>query len=83
MHQLEGFQYAAALDLNIAYYTIRVSPTSYYMTNIYIEFGKSRYNGIPTGMWDLGDILQAKSDELIGDIEGVKTYINDIFVLSK
>ena len=29
-----------------------------------------------------GDIFQSKVDELIGDTEDVKTYINDILVLS-
>ena len=29
-----------------------------------------------------GDIFQSKVDELIGDTKGVKTYINDILVLS-
>ena len=28
-----------------------------------------------------GDIFQAKVDKILGDIEGVKTYIDDIFVL--
>ena len=28
-------------------------------------------------------IVQAEVDELLGDIEGIKTYINDILVLSK
>ena len=30
-----------------------------------------------------GDIFQAKVDELLGDIKGVKTYIDDILVLGK
>ena len=29
------------------------------------------------------DIFQAKVDKLLGDIEGVKTYIDDILVLGK
>ena len=29
------------------------------------------------------DIFQAKLDNLLGDIEGVKAYINDILVLGK
>ena len=29
------------------------------------------------------DIFQYKLDELIGDIEGVKTYIDDILVIGK
>ena len=35
------------------------------------------------GMCTSGDILQAKVYELLGDIEGVKTYIDDILVLGK
>ena len=35
------------------------------------------------GMCSLVNIFQAKFDELLGDIEGVKTYIDDKIVLSK
>ena len=34
-------------------------------------------------MCALGDIFQAKLDKILGDIEGVKRYIDDILVLSK
>ena len=30
-----------------------------------------------------GDIFESKVDEILGDIEGVKTYIDDIIVLGK
>ena len=30
-----------------------------------------------------GDIFQARVDKLLGDIRGVKTYIDDILALSK
>ena len=51
------------------------------MMMIVTEFGKFRYNGLPMGMCDLGDIFQSKVDKLLVDIEGVKTYIDDILVL--
>ena len=35
------------------------------------------------GMCTSGDIFQAKVHELLGDINSVKTCINDILVLSK
>ena len=35
------------------------------------------------GMCALGDILKAKVDNLIGNIKCVKTYIDDVLVLSK
>ena len=53
------------------------------MTTIVTEFGKFRYNRLPMGMCASGGILQAKLGKLISDIEGVKTYIGDILVLSK
>ena len=83
MKQLETFQYATALYINMAYYTIRLSPDSQDMTAIVTEFGKFRYNHLPVGMCASGDIFQAKLGELLGDIEGVKTFIDDILVLSK
>jgi hypothetical protein len=53
------------------------------LTTIVTEFGKFRYNVLPMGMCYSGDIFQAKVDQLLGDIEGVKTYIDDILVISK
>ena len=34
-------------------------------------------------MYASGDIFQARVDDILGDIEGVKTYTNDIIVLRK
>ena len=73
MQKLERFQYATELYLNMGYYTIRLSPASQYTATIVTEFGKFRYNRLPMDMCALGDIFQAKVDELIGDVEGVKT----------
>ena len=83
MQKMEGFQYATELALNMLYYSISISPVSQYMTTIVTEFGKFRYNRLPMGMCASGDIFQAKVDELLSDIEGVKTYINNILVLGK
>ena len=53
------------------------------MTTIVTKFGKFRYNRLPMGMCALGNIYQSKVDKLLCDIRGVKTYIDDIIVLSK
>ena len=53
------------------------------MTTIVTEYGKFRYNRLPMGMCTLGDIFQAKIDKILGDIEGVNMYIDDILVLNK
>ena len=72
-----------ALDLNMGYYTIRIYPAIQDTTTIVTEFEKFGYNPLHVGMFSSEDIFQAKVDELLGDIEGVKTYIYDILVLSK
>ena len=67
----------------MGYYTIRLFSDSQDRTKIVNEFGKLRFNCLPIGMCASRDILQSKIDELLSDIEGVKTYINDILVLTK
>ena len=67
----------------MVYYNIRLSPASQDMTKIVTAFGKFRYNHPRMGMCVLGDILQAKVDWILGDIRGIKLYIDDIIVLIK
>ena len=67
----------------MGYYNIRILPDSQYMTTIVAEFGMLKYNCLPMGMCSLEDILQAKVDDLLGDIEGVKIYFDGILVLIK
>ena len=83
MEQLEGLQYETELYINIGYYTIWISPTRQKMTTIVTEFGKFRCNHLPMYMWASGHIFQYKLDKLRGDIKGIKTYIDDILLLSK
>ena len=67
----------------MGYYPIRLSPASQYMTTIVTEFGTFKYNRLPMGMCASIDTIQDKLYGLLGDIEGVKTYIYDILVLIK
>ena len=42
LQQMEGFQFASALDFNMGYYKIQLSPSAKYLTTIVTEFGKFR-----------------------------------------
>ena len=53
------------------------------MAMIVTEFGKFRYNCLPIGICTSVEIFQDKVDKILIDIEGVKTYIDDLLVLSK
>ena len=83
LQQLEGFQYATSLDMNMGYYHIRLSPEASDMCTIITEFGKYRYKRLPMGVSCSPDIFQAKIYELLGDIEGTKAYIDDILVIKR
>ena len=83
LQQLEGFTFATALDLNMGYYTIPLAECSKDITTIVTEFGKFRYTCLPMGMVISGDIFQAKIYDLVGDIEGIRTYIDDILCIGK
>ena len=81
MQQLEGLQYVTALYINMVYYTIRLSPVSQDTTAIVTKFVKFRHDRLPMSMYASGDIFQAKVDKLLGDIKGIKIYIDNILVL--
>ena len=68
------------LDLNMGF---RISPASQYMTSVVTQIWKFEYNCLPMGMYALEYILQDKVDKLICDIDGIKTFIDDILVLRK
>ena len=83
VQKLEGFQHDTESDLNIVYYTIELSTKIHDLTNIITKFGKFRYNRVPMGLCASGEIFQAKSEKILVDIKGVKTYINNIIVIVK
>ena len=83
LQQLEGFQYATLLDLNMGYYHILLSDSSSDMCTIVTEFGKYRYKRLPMGVSCRPDIFQAKIYELVGDIDGTKAYMDDILVIKR
>ena len=78
MQNLEGLQYATSLDINMGSYNIMIFPASQDMTRIVSKLGNFKYNQLPMGICALGYILRAKVDVLVGNTDGVKTYIDDI-----
>ena len=83
IHQIEGFQYSIALELNMGYYTIGLPTKSNDLTTIIAAFGKFRYNRVPMGICASGDIFQAKFDKHLSDTNGFKTCIVNVLVLRK
>ena len=80
---LEGFQWATSLDLNMGYYHIELSPFSKELCTIVLPFGKYEYQRVPMGLCNSPDIFQEKMSELMEGLDFVRTYIDDLLSLTK
>jgi hypothetical protein len=60
LQELEGFTYAAALALNMDYYTIRLDPAASKMCVIIFPWEKYSYKRLPMGFGSSADIFQAQ-----------------------
>ena len=79
---LDGFQYATSLDLNMGYYHIELSPHSKQLCTIVLPWGKYEYQRLPMGLCNSPDIFQEKMGTLMHDLEYVRAYIDDLLILT-
>ena len=80
--ELEGFKYASSLDLNIEYYYIILWPLSWKLCTIVLSWGKYEYQNFPMGLCNSPDIFQEKMNKLFDGLEYVRTYIDDLLIIS-
>ena len=80
---LEGFIYVTSLDLNMGYYHITLTPFSQRLCTIVLPWGKYSYQRLPMGLKNSPDIFQEKMLELMVDFDFVRTYIDDLLVITR
>ena len=80
---LEGFQYAISLDLNMGYYHISLSKYSSNLCTIILPWGNHKYKCLPMGVCNYSDIFQDKMNEFFCGIEFITSYINDLLIISR
>jgi hypothetical protein len=79
---LEGFQYATSLDLNMGYYHIELDPDSKKYCTIVLPFGKFEYQRLPMGLCNSPDIFQEKVSDLMAGLDFVRAYLDDVLCLT-
>jgi len=80
---LEGFQWATSLDLNMGCYHIRLDPASKQPCTIVLPFDKYEHQAIPMRLCNSPDIFQEKMSELMDGLAFVQTYMDDLLCLTK
>ena len=64
----------------MGYYHIELSPDSKRLCTIVLPWGKYEYQKLPMGLSNSPDIFQEKMSTLFGDLEYVRTYIDDLLI---
>ena len=83
LQRMEGLTWVSAIDLNMGYYHINLSPESHQLCTIVLPWGKYSYNKLPMGLCNSPDIFQEKMNELFSGFEEVLVYIDNILIVTK
>ena len=66
---LEGFQYATSLDLNMGYYHVCLSDQAINLCTIILPWGNYRYKRLSIGVSNSPEIFQEKMNEMFRGFE--------------
>ena len=85
LHELEGFTFATAIDLNMGYWTIRLDPDAQKICTIILPWGKFSYMRLPMGVAGAPDIFQEKclSSCSLLNMCAYRVYLDDSLVITK
>ena len=81
--ELEGFQYATSLYLNMGYYHIRLSKNASNLCMIILPWVKYCYNRLPIGVANSPEIFDQKMNDLFHGFEFILEDIYDLLILTK
>ena len=80
---LECFQCAMSLDLNIVYYCMRLINQAINLYTIILPWVKYQLKSLPMGICNSPEIFQEKMNEIFRGFEFIRTYINDLLIITK
>ena len=82
LQKLEGVKFATSLDLNMGYFTVCLDLYSQKICTIITPWGKYQYLRLPMGINVSPDIFQEKMSILMDGLEFVRTYLDDLLIIS-
>ena len=82
LQRLEGFRYATAIDLSMGYYHIPLDKYSQGLCGTVMPWGIYQYQVLPMGICNAPDIFQSIMMRLLGDLDYVQVYMDDILITS-
>ena len=78
--QLSGAKYFSTLDARSGFWQIPLDEESSLLTTFSTVFGRYRFTRLPFGIHSAQEVCHKRLHELLGDLPGVETDIDDILV---
>ena len=78
--RLNGAKYFSTLDARLGFWQIPLDEESSFLTTFNTVFGRYRFTRMPFGIHSAQEVFHKRLHELLGDLPGVETDIDDILV---
>ncbi|GFW80896.1 uncharacterized protein K02A2.6 [Trichonephila clavipes] len=78
--RLEGKKIFSVVDLKDGFWHVPLNEISSEICTFNTPFGKHQLNKMPFGIISAPEVFQKRNQKLLGDIEGVEIYFDDIIV---
>ena len=83
IQKIEKFKSATALDLSQGYYSIPIDEETQKICTTVLPWGKYAYKRLAMGIACAPDIFQSIMMEILGDLDYVLVYIDDILIIQR
>ncbi len=80
--KLSRLKYATVIDLSMGYCHIPIDEESQKLCSTVLPWGKYQYKRLPMGIANAPDIFQKVMTDMLGDLDFVLIYIDDILITS-
>lgn len=81
--EMAGSKVFSVLDANKGFYQIKLTEKASFLTTFATPLGRFRFLRLPFGVKVAPEIFQKVFNQIFGDIDGVKIYIDDIIIFAK
>jgi len=78
--QLSSKLVFAVIDMQSAFWHVRLSDSSSYLTAFHTPWGRKRFLRMPFGLSSASEIMQKHNEEIFGDISGVHVIADDLII---
>ena len=83
VHKLHDSTVFSKLDATAGYWQIPLDPETAKLTTFITPFGRFFYRRLPFGISSASEIFQRTMEDILGDIEGVECFQDDVLLHSK